>query len=180
MSSQVKSKVILLGDFAVGKTSLVQRFVYDVFGDAYLTTIGVKVTKKDMTVAAGDGDAGISLLLWDIAGNDGFSRVSPEYLRGASAGIIVGDITRPDTLNSMQHHAGALLEVCPGAEVIFAFNKSDLADRSTLQMNELNRQYQNLNNPENIRCFNTSAKDGTNVRELFAHLATVVFRRTNR
>jgi small GTP-binding protein len=124
MEREYKWKIILLGDFAVGKTSLVRRFVYDEFSDHYLTTIGVKVTKKVMQV----GGASVALLLWDVAGNDRFIPMSAEYMRGCAGGIIVCDVTRTPTISHVHDHIAALRAANGAAEYVIAVNKSDLAD----------------------------------------------------
>jgi small GTP-binding protein len=160
-----KWKVVMLGDFAVGKTSLVRRFVYDDFSDAYLTTIGVKVTKKTVSVAHLGEDKTASLLLWDISGNDRFNEISADYLRGAAAGIIVGDVTRPETAASMQSHMALLHSVNPGIMCAFVLNKVDLAD---------DLAWETLRSAGIVPgegWYRTSAKNDLNVRALFDGLA---------
>ena len=79
--ASVKKKICLLGSFAVGKTSLVRRFVYDLFDDKYITTIGVKVSRKTI-VASRNGDVvELTMMLWDLAGSEEFDRVRTSYLR---------------------------------------------------------------------------------------------------
>jgi small GTP-binding protein len=179
MALQMKCKVILIGDYAVGKTSLIQRFVFDVFRDTYLTTIGVKVTKKDVTVALAKENAEVSLLLWDIAGDDGFSKISPDYMRGAAGGIIVSDVTRPETVRNMQHHVASMRTVCPDAEFVFALNKSDAADSGSIRIDDMVSQFADSMPSVHDKCFVTSAKENSNVDALFTHLASQVFHRVN-
>jgi small GTP-binding protein len=119
----IQKKVVLLGAPAVGKTSLVRRFVQSLFDDAYLTTIGVKVDKKQVRVAGQD----LTLMLWDIAGTEEHFSVPPSYARGAAGYLLVVDGTRPETLevgldlvSSMPGELGAV----PGVLVL---NKADLA-----------------------------------------------------
>ena len=93
----ISKKVCLLGDFAVGKTSLVRRFVLNIFEDRYLSTIGVKVSRKTV-VTPGPGDLiELTLMLWDLAGSEEFDQVRASYLRGASGAVLVCDLTRPET-----------------------------------------------------------------------------------
>ena len=80
----IQKKVCLLGGFAVGKTSLVSRFVTSIFSEKYLTTVGVKVDKKLVSVNGQD----VTLMLWDIYGEDEFQTVQPSYLRGASGYLV--------------------------------------------------------------------------------------------
>ena len=94
----LSAKVCLLGDYAVGKTSLVRRFVYNMFDDRYLSTIGVKVSRKVVALAREDEVVELTLMLWDLAGSEEFDSVRASYLRGAVAGLIVCDLTQPTSL----------------------------------------------------------------------------------
>jgi small GTP-binding protein len=161
----LKWKVVMLGDFAVGKTSLVRRFVHDDFSDAYLTTLGVKVTKKNVSVKRYGEDLYASLMLWDISGNDRFNEISPDYIRGAAAGVIAGDVTRPETVASMQAHLALLHSVNPRATCAFVLNKVDLADDRTWEILGTAGVVPGEN------WYRTSAKDGRNVNDLFDGIA---------
>ena len=92
----IQKKVCMLGGFAVGKTSLVARFVTSIFSDKYLTTVGVKIEKKSVQVS----NQQLDLVLWDIYGDDEFQRVRMSYLRGASGYLLVVDPTRKATLET--------------------------------------------------------------------------------
>jgi len=92
----IQKKICMLGAYAVGKTSLVQRFVRSIFSDRYLTTVGVKIDKKDVAV----GGRELTLILWDLAGEDEFQHLQMSYLRGAAGYLLVADGTRPNTLDS--------------------------------------------------------------------------------
>jgi small GTP-binding protein len=122
----VSKKVCLLGDFAVGKTSLVRRFVYNLFDDRYLSTIGVKVSRKALDIPRGGEILEISMLIWDLAGSNEFNQARKSYLRGAAGALLVCDMTRPQTLASLQNYAHDLLETNPGARFVVAANKCDL------------------------------------------------------
>ena len=80
-------KVCLLGDFAVGKTSLVSRFVHNAFSDKYLSTIGVKVSRKTVAVVGADEVVELTIMLWDLAGNEEFNQMRASYLRGAAGAL---------------------------------------------------------------------------------------------
>lgn len=124
----LQKKICLLGAFGVGKTSLVRRYVASLFSDAYLTTVGVKVDKKLMTI----GDQEIALILWDIAGEDDVSAVRLSYLRGAAAFLLVVDGTRPETLETAESiQARVIAEVGP-IPFIVLLNKADLEPEWTL------------------------------------------------
>ncbi len=168
MAPEYKFKMVMLGDFAVGKTSIIRRFVFDEFGDTYLTTIGVKVTRKEAVLKNG---AGADLLLWDIAGSDRFNEVSPEYVKGASAGIIVADVTRPSTIDSIQTHAEMIGKNNPEAVIAVALNKSDLSHDTNSVMKTARDIIDKLGLNWYPSTVATSAKTGKNVNELLISLA---------
>ena len=122
----LSKKVCLLGDFAVGKTSLVRRFVYNLFEDKYLSTIGVKVSRKVLAVPRGAEMVELTMILWDLAGSEEFDSVRVSYLRGAAGALAVCDMTRGSTLKSINQCAFELRSVSPRAPLILVANKSDL------------------------------------------------------
>ncbi len=120
----IQKKVCLLGTFAVGKTSLVSRFVQSIFPDKYHTTVGVKIDKK--VVKAGDRD--VTLVLWDLYGEDDFQSVHASYFRGASGYLLVADGTRVATVDravALQKNAEETVGKLP---FVFVLNKGDLAE----------------------------------------------------
>ncbi len=172
MPGAYKWKVVMMGDFAVGKTSLVHRFVYDKFSDFYLTTVGVKVTKKEVSVDNND----ISLLLWDIAGSDNFNSITAEYLRGASGGIIVADITRERSLESIPGHIDTILASNPLAGIVVALNKLDLVKEDDKRLIYL-KSDEFMNRLKGIpSVLFTSALTGENVEMLFLSLADKILK----
>ncbi len=130
-------KICLLGDSAVGKTSLVRRFVYNLFEDKYLSTIGVKVSRKPVVVPRGDDVAELTLMLWDLAGSEEFDQIRVSYLRGAAGALIVCDLTQRDTLASAREYAAQMRAVNPKAAVLIAANKHDLFDQHVLKQEEV-------------------------------------------
>ena len=108
----VQKKICLLGDFSVGKTSLINRFVYDRFDERYLSTIGVKVTRKELAPRQGRP---AHLLIWDMAGSEDFSGVRNNYLQGASGALLVCDLTRANTLDSLTNYTRPLRQTSPKA-----------------------------------------------------------------
>lgn len=159
----IKKKVCMLGAFAAGKTSLVQRYVTGVFSDKYLTTIGVKIDKKQVELNGQE----IELLLWDIHGEDKFQKVQPSYLRGASGYFLVVDGLRRDTLETARILQYRAEQETGNVPFIIVINKVDLKaeweiDSSTLE--ELKQQ--------DFMVIETSAKTGEGVQELFTVLTT--------
>lgn len=162
----LSKKVCLLGDFAVGKTSLVRRFVYNLFEDKYLSTIGVKVSRKVVAVPRGDEIIELTLMLWDLAGSEEFNDVRISYLRGAAGAVAVCDLTRPETLVSLHDYAQTLRHVNPQAQLILAANKVDLADPAGANGEQIRAVAEQLAAPYYL----TSAKNGAQVEELFRRL----------
>ncbi len=129
----IQRKVCLLGSFAVGKTSLAGRFLDRPFTGRYLTTIGVRIDRKHLRI----GDQDLTLLIWDLAGEDRFQRVEAAYLRGSSAYLLVVDGTRRSTLDQaivLHDRARSLLGPLPFSLLL---NKSDLIDEWDLQDRDL-------------------------------------------
>lgn len=151
----------MIGAFAVGKTSLVSRFVKSIFSEKYLTTVGVKIDKKAVTARGQE----MALILWDLAGEDEFMQVRMSYVRGSSGYLLVADGTRASTLDmaielqrKVENETGKL----PFALLI---NKADLA--SEWETDE--RKIESLSK-RGWMVFRTSAKTGANVEEAFLAL----------
>lgn len=158
----IQKKVCLLGGFGVGKTSLVSRFVHSIFSDKYLTTIGVKIEKKSVSLH----DAQVEMVIWDMYGNDDYQKLRTSYLRGASGYLLVADGTRRETLDTaieVQRLAEAALGRVP---FIFAVNKSDLRDQWEIDEDALESRRR-----AGWRVLETSAKTGVMVEGAFATLA---------
>ena len=153
----IQRKVCMLGAFSVGKTSLVRQFVSSLFDDKYLTTIGVKIDKKSVV----QGDQEVTLMLWDLAGEDAYNTIKPSQLRGASGCIIVVDGTRPNTLDVANDLITMVSETLGNVPVAIALNKADLKDNWLLDENLIKQLEQNHSVIE------TSAKTGGNVDLMF-------------
>ena len=168
--AMISKKICLVGDFSVGKTSLIRRFVEDKFSDRYLSTVGVKISRKYVEVTTPTGDSqSVHLLLWDIEGQTKFQAIATNYLRGASGSIIVADLTRPETLESLQKHLDLFLSVNPQGLATIAFNKSDLAVEEKLA--RITQLYNFDDHPQVIATYITSAKTGDCVEMMFTKLA---------
>jgi len=161
----IAKKVCLLGDFAVGKTSLVRRFVYNLFDDKYVSTIGVKVSRKTVIIPRAGDIVELTMMLWNLAGNEEFDRVRASYLRGAAGAVLVCDLTRPETLDSLQVYADDLLSINPNARLALAANKRDLTDQQRLTQEQIEAIAASLDAPYHL----TSAKTGDEVEMLFRH-----------
>jgi len=151
----IRKKILLLGDFSVGKTSLVRRYVDGAFDDKYLTTIGVKISKKLFNIKGKEYE----MLIWDVEGSTPSKKISLGYYRGASGAIFVSDITRRETLKGLEEHKEIFLNENPKASFVVAYNKSDM-------LSDIAKERMTLDN----KTFLTSAKDDTNVEALFMKL----------
>lgn len=163
----ISKKICLLGDFAVGKTSLVRRFVYDRFEDKYISTIGVRVSRKILAVPGPAAPVEVSLLIWDLAGSEEFDRVRAGYVRGASGAILVCDMTRRQTLDNLSQYVADLRSITPDVHMAVVGNKVDLADSQALTADELTAFADEIQSPAYL----TSAKTGDQVDGMFRHLA---------
>lgn len=161
----------MLGDFSVGKTSLIRRFVDRQFSDQYLSTVGVKISRKTVECQLFEQkkQVNIQLLIWDLEGNTKFKAVTPTYLQGASSAVVVADINRQVTIDHISDHIQCFLSVNPKGFVIVALNKSDLIDEET------RKKYLEsigMKAPDKIiATYSTSAKTGLCVDEIFQKLA---------
>lgn len=119
---KVRKKIVMLGAFGVGKTSLVRRFISNEFSEDYLSTIGVRVEKA---IIQREG-VELELLIWDLAGHDEFAKLQITYLRGASGAILVGDSTRAWTLQKAQEMRDELSPHLPNTPWQYVLSKTDL------------------------------------------------------
>jgi small GTP-binding protein len=164
MMSAVQKKVCLLGDFAVGKTSLIRRYVEGRFDEKYLSTIGVKISRKVLQRP----DHELNLLIWDLAGGDDIDQLSRRYLLGAVGGLLVCDLTRPETLDIVQRYVKIMAEVNRDSVLVLVGNKADLDEERSLDEKRLAAEAEALGLPWLL----TSAKSGLGVEQAFELLAS--------
>lgn len=155
-------KICVLGDFAVGKTSLIRRFVDQTFADKYLTTVGVKIDTKVVTA---NGDS-LKLVIWDIAGLDHLDALRSTYVRGMAGYLLVCDATRRATLTSAKNLKAEVEARVGAVPFCFLANKSDLESEFEVSDEDLN-----VLRGEGWETLWTSAKDGDNVGRAFDLLA---------
>ncbi len=176
MKTYVK-KVVLLGDSAVGKTSLIRKFVDDQFDDSYISTVGTKNSKKTVRIEFRRESVEIVLMIWDVIGAQGYSATQAKHIAGADCAILVSDLTRPETLKGLADYWIPLLrkisaDVLP--PIIFLSNKLDLHS-GTLPTKEsiasalvsLDPEGELTKNPMAVSWYPTSAKTGDNVEKAF-------------
>jgi small GTP-binding protein len=158
----IQKKICMLGGFAVGKTSLVSRYVHSIFSEQYLTTVGVKIDKKTVDL----GKDRVDLMIWDLYGEDEFQKIRTSYLRGSSGFLLVADGTRRATLAtaiSLQETAERAVGRVP---FLLLVNKVDLSDRWEVDNGSLTHLQ-----GKGWQILRTSAKTGAEVESAFAELA---------
>ena len=170
MFNVVQKKICLLGDFAVGKTSLMRRFVEDRFDDKYLSTIGVKISRKTVFRPYGQ----LNLLVWDMTGGDDIgTQAKASYLRGASGALVVCDLTRRETLSIFERYAQQMRTLNPQTPLVLVGNKVDLLADRGISDTELQSIADSLGTGT---FFLTSAKTGAQVDAAFLHLSEIIER----
>ncbi|BFM17138.1 Rab family GTPase [Maricurvus nonylphenolicus] len=158
--SKISKKVCMLGPFAVGKTSLVRRFVESIFSDKYHTTIGVKISKRVVNLH----DMEILNMIWDVEGTDDFTSLKPSHLRGAAGILLVVDGTRPKSVEGAKELKLMIDEHLGKVPLLLLVNKCDLRDEWKIQ----GGQFDNFIDDDNV--IHTSAKTGENVESAFTRL----------
>ena len=160
---QESKKIVILGHFGVGKTSLIRRFVSNSFSDNYKVTIGVHITKKVVEISVGKS---ISFILWDLEGTDDIESIRNSYLLGTHGVVFVFDVARPSTFQNLNSDLEIVSKKLPKIPMIIVGNKVDLVDFADLTLvlkeNEINAD------------FLSSAKTGESVEDLFLKLATLL------
>lgn len=165
---KVKAKICLVGEAAVGKTSLIRRYVHNDFDDKYITTLGAKVTKKEMEFDVPDNGirVGMDMTIWDIMGEKGFRDLVKEAFFVGTRGILaVCDLTRHDTLKELDDWIQSVFRVVGNIPVIYAVNKVDLKDEVLLMYGD--KELKQAARAFDASYVYTSAKTGENVEEAF-------------
>jgi small GTP-binding protein len=159
----IQKKICMVGAFAVGKTSLVARFVESIFSEKYHTTVGVKISKKALQV----GDQEWHLILWDLAGEDEFLQIRTSYLRGSAGYLLVVDGTRRATLDTAMSIQQRIVDTVGNIPFVVLFNKSDLTNEWEIA----NDAFEELSHKD-WSWLKASAKTGEGVDEAFLTLIT--------
>lgn len=154
-------KIVIVGSFGVGKTSLIRRFVDDTFSEDYKVTIGVHILKK--TVQLQDHD--INLIIWDTEGTDEIEEIRTSYLLGTHGFIYVSDVTRPKTYEKIDEHKQYLSKNFGNVPIYTVGNKSDLLPKGSISQKKEELDFLDIL---------VSAKEGNNVQRLFEKIAKIL------
>jgi len=162
-------KFVLLGEMSTGKTCMVLRFVKNEFPDTVDSTIGAAFLVHKMSV----DDRNIKLEIWDTAGQERFKSLAPMYYRGASAAIIVYDITKQTSFQTMRNWVEELKQRAPPNIVLgIAGNKIDLEDQRTVDRETVEKYIKELTDDgcKDVVFRECSAKTGQGIKELFEEM----------
>ena len=165
-TKKMMAKICLIGESAVGKTCLIRRYVLNMFDDKYISTLGTKVTKKNIIIdhPAQNGKVALTFLIWDIIGQKGFRALLKEaYFDGAKGIIAVCDVTRKYTLNDLDEWIYSVYEVAGKIPIVFLANKCDLKSNAGFwdaEVRDFAEKY-------DAAWLLTSAKTGENVEDAF-------------
>jgi small GTP-binding protein len=167
---RIMKKVCLLGNAAVGKTSLIRRFVYDMFDDKYIVTFGAKVTTKQMEMKSGPDDINLTLIIWDILGQRVHDSLHAGHYKGAKGALIVCDLTRSDTVDDAEVWLEKLWGTVGEIPVILLGNKCDIPHGDTEEALKV------LAEKKHLEYKTTSAKTGENVENAFSSISDLMLK----
>ncbi|MFW9898505.1 MAG: Rab family GTPase [Candidatus Thorarchaeota archaeon] len=160
-------KICLLGEANVGKTSLVYRFIENKFRDNYKSTLGVNLLKKDLDI---DNYTGVSAQIWDLGGQESFKSLRKLYLEGANGALIVYDMTKRKTFDSLDEWVQSFRESRGDQPLLLIGNKIDLKNKIKIDEQEA-KKYAEKNQ---MAFLLTSAKTGSNVETAFKELIKTI------
>ncbi len=159
------SKIVLIGDARVGKTSLVRRFVTNMFDPSYQITLGTTIMKKDVEYL----NYLVTLAIWDVGGQEVFKKVRSKYYFGSKGALAVCDATNMTTYENLKSWVESFIEVVGVKPIVFLANKCDLE----LQVTEDDMK-EIVEDHTNAEFLFTSAKDGTNAELAFTNLVRLI------
>lgn len=180
MSDAFKFKIVVVGNAAVGKTSLIKRYTANTFEKDYISTLGMHFSKYEEDI----GGEKVELLLWDLAGQESFSTLRDRFYGGSSGAIIVFSLAPEEleTYHRIEKWFSDVKEACGSIPVILFGNKADLVDQEALAISP-NYTTSDIHvekfvqDHKIIRYFKTSALTGQNVKEAFQTLVLKLYQR---
>jgi small GTP-binding protein len=166
---ELSKKIVLIGNPGVGKTSMIRKFVHDIFDDKYISTLGTKVSNKTVEIVHPHTNIKMSLnlLIWDVMGEKEYELFHQIAYRGAQGAFIVSDLTRKETLDILPNWVSGLFKSAGEIPIVFIGNKNDLIDQKQFEIEDLAKIASTFNSPS----FFTSAKTGENVEKAFKILS---------
>ena len=169
-TKDIKTKIVLLGDSTVGKSSILHRLKFGSFDNKIQSTIGCEFFAKSFNI---ENEKEVKLLIWDTAGQETFRAFTPSFLRGASVAIIVYSVNSNESFNNIDSWIKEANKI-PDISIVIVGNKSDL--KNVINKNTL----LNLNELDNVSIFGTvSAKENYNIQELFIYVCKEYLKKYN-
>jgi len=169
-----KFRVVLLGEATVGKTSLLRRYTENVFDEEYKQTLGTTFATRELDIKDNDDTVRkVKISIWDMGGQSTYRELRRQYMKGSSAAIIVYDVTKPESFMAMNNWFESFREVCPDAPIFICANKIDLTDKRMVPQEPgmmLRDWFQS-------EYYETSAKDGTRVSDVFERCGEVILKK---
>ncbi len=153
-----------MGDYAVGKTCIIRRYVSNTFIEDYKASIGVDITSQELSYEKGE----VQLQIWDMSGQTDFKLVRSQFMSGTDMGIIVFDLTRPSSLQNISRWINEILAMVPNLPLVLVGNKSDLVKERQISEETAKKS---LTEHDMLFYVETSAKSGENIIQLFDMIA---------
>ncbi|MFW9876657.1 MAG: Rab family GTPase [Candidatus Thorarchaeota archaeon] len=166
----VKVKICLVGDISVGKTSLVRRYIMDIFDDTFVSTLGTKISKKIIRINKNNHHYHLTLSIWDVLGQNNFENMDSWAFEGTKGAMLICDLTRKDTLKNTLLWIERVKKVAGEIPFIILANKSDLKNDYEFD----NEDLLSFSSKLNLHAYTTSAKLGENVTNTFHRLGDLV------
>ncbi len=157
-------KVILMGDYAVGKTCIIRRYVSDSFSEDYKASIGVDITSQQLRFELHE----VQLQIWDMSGQTDFRQVRTQFMSGTDCAILVFDLTRPNSLDNISSWINEIYASTPNIPLVLVGNKADLVNERQVDPDAVKRIIDEF---RMLFYIETSAKSGSNVNQLFNDIA---------
>ncbi len=162
-------KIMVIGESKVGKTSVIKKYTQNKFGGVYLTTVGVDFQDKIINI----DDKKIRLQIWDTAGQERFRNITKNYFNSSNGFLLIYDITDKDSLEHLNFWSAQIqLNAPEKSKCVLVGNKCDLESARVISYEE-GKMYAEKNK---IKFFETSAKDGTNINEVFEYIANEIYK----
>lgn len=159
-------KVCMLGDPAVGKTSLVKRYIMDTFDERYVSTVGTRVLKKVVPTKKEE----VTMMIWDILGQHTYKLLHYAVLQGAVGAVVVCDVEREDTLGNLDYWVNLIKDANSSAKCVIVVNKSDLIENAAFDKGKVEEYATQHESP----FYYTSAKTDEGVKDAFEALAEIM------
>ena len=165
----LRFKIMVIGESKVGKTSVIKKYTQNKFGGVYLTTVGVDFQDKIINI----DDKKIRLQIWDTAGQERFRNLTKNYFNSSNGFLLIYDITDKDSLEHLNFWSAQIqLNAPEKSKCVLVGNKCDLESARVVSYEE-GKMYAEKNK---IKFFETSAKDGTNINEVFEYIANEIYK----